>query len=647
MNKTIAAPHQGAFRVVLALSLAGCCAYAQASPAPAEELPEVELAPVTVSAHEGLAVPCDQTGVSVTVLDIPELKKQGIDTLNEALLTVPGVSVLPEGMNQRGNTSDIAIRGMSSGRYTLPMMDGMRLSSVGGGNITPNVVGRMDLFSLGRLEVLRGPQGAVYGAGAMGGVLCMETPGGQGEPRFSLFNEAGSFDSYTGNAVSQGRVDGLGWFVSATHERTNNDIRYADGRPVTFRHAGHYDSWNEAIRLDYDINTDNKLTLTFRREDADYSYASPGGDYGADYSFRTNLLTAKLQSRVNERFSTSLMAGYYGVDNSFGPGQNMNLRDVQLEWRNVYKWCEHHSSSAGLSWNRSDYRYPGYGKDDTLDNTYGFFAEHTYRPVKNWDNSLALRWDQSSVWDGLFSFRAASNYRFHQDRSRIFASIGSGYKAPTALQRCGVYHSWGTSYVGNPELDCEKSQAADLGLEQQWAENHSVSATLFWTRVTDGITTVQTAPNTCSYENKNSHWTSQGIELAAQGTWEQHWNTGYRVAFTCTQAKNEADRQLAHSARQQWSADIHTSPFEGFTTGIGLTAATGRMGCTDGFRLDNYCILRWYARYALNEHLSFHLRVENLTSEKFIAEEVWGTPDQRGAILNSGAAAYAGCTLNF
>ncbi len=652
MNKIIPAPPHGAFRVVLALSLAGCCSYAQASLDPTEGMPEVELAPVTVSAHDGQAVPYDQTGVSVTVLDIPELKKEGIDTLNEALSTVPGVAVQPEGLNQRGNTSDIAIRGMNSGRYTLPMMDGMRLSSVGGGNITPNVVGRTDLFSLGRLEVLRGPQGAVYGAGAMGGVLYMETTKGEGEPSLTLFNEAGSFASYTANAVAQGKMDRLAYYVSTTYERTNNDISFADGRPITFKHAGHYDSWNEAIRLDYDFNTDHKLTMTYRREDAEYRRLSPADPvYGggcSDYSFRTNLLTAKLQSRVNEKYSTSLMAGYYGVDNSFAVGQNMNLRDVQLEWRNVYKWCEHHSTSAGLSWNRSEYRYLGYGKDDTLDNTYGFFAEHTYRPAKNWDNSLALRWDQSSVWDGLFSFRAASNYRFHQDRTRVFASIGSGYKPPTALQRCGVYDYYGTTYVGNPELDCEQSMAADMGLEQQWAENHSVSATLFWTRVTNGISEVATAtPGIVTFENKNSHWTSQGLELAAHGTWEKNWNTGYRVAFTYVQPKNEADRQLSHTSRQQWSADIHTSPFEGFTTGIGLTAVSGRTGSPDGLHLDNYCILRWYARYELNEHVSFHLRVENLTNQKFIAEEVWNSPDQSGAILNSGAAVYGGCTLTF
>ncbi len=644
------APPGGAFRVVPALVLAGCLSFAHAEE-PAE-IPEVELAPVTVYAFGGLAVPYDQTGVSVTVLDLPELKQSGIETLNEALTTVPGVAVQPGGLDQRGNTGNIAIRGMNRAQYTLPMVDGMRLYSFSDVNITPNVIARTDLFSLGRVELLRGSQGAVYGAGAIGGVVCMETPEGQGEPGGRLFNEAGSFGSYTGSAIAQGRVDKLSYFVSATYERTNNDIEFADGRPVTEKHAGHYEAWNEAVRLDYAFTPETRATFTYRREDAGYRYLSPvhpeWGGSCHDYSFRSNLLTARLESKLSERFSSGLMAGYYGLDNQLGEGYNLNLRNVQLEWRNLYRWCEHHSTTAGVAWNRSDYRciaeYAGADMNDTLDNTYGFFAEHRYSPADNWDGSLALRWDQSSVWDGQFSFRAAGNYRFNGGETRAFASVGNGYKTPSALQRGGEYDAGYVTYVGNADLGCEQSLTVDAGIEHQLAEGHYLCTTLFWTRVEDGITPVSEGAFT-TWENASGHWTSQGVELAAHGCWESRWNTGYRLAFTYTQPKDGEDGQLFQTARQQWTAEIHTSPAEGFTTGIGLTACVGRNDY-NAIRLDNYCILRWFARYELNEKLSFHLRVENLTDSRFISNST-GHADQRGAILNSGAAVYGGCTLTF
>ncbi len=648
MNTLLSAPRTGASRVVPALAVAGCLSLVQAAAEYSGELPEVALAPVTVSAFGGQAVPYDQTGVSVTVLDLPELKKEGVETLNEALAMVPGVAVQPGGLDQRGNTGNITIRGMSREQYTLPMMDGMRLYSFSGMNIAPNVVGRTDLFSLGRLEVLRGSQGAVYGAGAVGGVLYMETPEGQGEPSLTLFNEVGSFDSYTGNAVAQGRADKLAYYLSSTYERTNNDLAFADGRPITVKHAGHYEAWNEALRLDYELNTDNKLTVTYRREDASYKCLNAWGVN--DYSFRSNLITAKLASRVNERFSSTLMTGYYGVDNMLGEGWNYNLRNVQLEWRNLCRWNERHSTTAGFAWNRSDYRCltSQYGADmhNTLDNTYGAFAEHTYRPAKNWDNSLALRWDQSSVWDGLFSFRAASNYRFNAERTRVFASVGSGYKTPSALQCGGWYDAGYTQYVGNPDLDCERSLTADIGVEQQVVANHSLSATLFWARVEDEIDDVPMAtPGVTTWTNLPGHVTSQGVELAARGTWEERWNTGYQIAFTYTRPKDNHDRQSKQTARQMWSAELHTSPVEGLTTGVGLSASVGRTDYARQ-RLDNYCILRWFARYQVNEQLTLHLRVENLTDERFISNST-GTADQGGALLNSGAAVYGGCTLTF
>ncbi len=661
MNTHLPAPRTGASRAVLALALAGSLSVAHA--AASTDIPETELPPVTVSAHGDLAVPYDQTGVSVTVLDLTELKEQGISSLTEAMTSVPGVFVIPGGgLNQRGNVSNIAIRGMHKGNMCLPMMDGMRLYSFSNSlNMTPNILGHTNLFGLGTVEVLRGSQGAVYGSGAMGGVIYMETPEGQGEPSLTLFNEVGSFDSYTGNAVAQGQTDQLSYYVSACYEHTNNDVRYMDGRNVTFRHAGRYAAWNEALRLDYRINDDNKLTLTFRREDADMT-AAPA-DYGfmwgrSDYKYRTNLLTARLQTRLNERWTSSLMAGYMGSDYMLTSGYNLDQRNVQIEWRNAYKWNEQHTTTAGFAWNREDFSCKSYSMDDSLNNVYALFAEHSYSPAKNWDNSLALRWDQSSIYDGFVTLRAATNYRFNHERTRAFASVGNGYISPSSLQRGGEYRSGVQLYRGNSQLDCTSSINADLGLEQEIAPNHYASGTFFWLREEDAVVEDNSQqPDYISWENDSAHWTIQGIELALHGTWEKHWNTGYRLEWTYVQPKSSDDKQLTETARQMWSADVHTSPLEGLTTGIGMTAAVGRRDYA-GYRLDNYCVFRWYARYQVNEQLALHLRVENLTNEKFIADSTGNPMDYStwppsgpmgfgGSLLNSGAAVYAGCTVTF
>ncbi len=651
MKKTIPAPHGGAPRVVLALAVVASLSWGAA----AEELPEVELAPVTVSALGGLAVPYDQKGVSVTVLDIEALKKEGIYSLSEAMTTVPGVFALPGGgLDQRGNVNNVSLRGMQGAQTTLPMMDGMRLYSASNGmNLTPNVMAHTELFALGAAEVLRGAQGAVYGAGALGGVVYMETPEGRGEPSLTLFNEAGSFDSYTGNLVAQGQVDKLSFYLSATCERTNNDIEYVDKAVPLPKHAGRYVAWHEALRLDYAANEDNRLTLTWRREDADLHSATAWHSFSY-CNFRTNLLTARWQASLSERWTSSLMSGYHGVDYMFNHGNNPNLRNVQVEWRHAYQWNENSTTSFGVAWNRSDYRclssWDGASLQDTLDNTCSLFVEQRFSPVRHWENSLALRWDQSSIYEEFITFRAATCYRFNEEQSRVFASVGNGYQTPYAMQRGGYYeyvNSWTGQvmrYVGNPELDCTRSVSADVGGEHEFIPHHRVGVTAFWSRLMDGI--IQVPQGACtSFRNENGHWTIQGVELSLQGSWEEAWNTGYRLAFTFTQPMNSQARQLAESSRQLWSADVHTSPLEALTLGVGVAAASGRTdwNCE---KLDAYCIMRCYARYVWNENLAFHLRVENLTDQRFESSSTGGG-NRGGQMLNSGAAVYAGCTLTF
>ncbi len=649
---------------MLALALAGSCAHAQSHhqtpPASADAVPETELAPVTVSAHEGIAVPYDATGVSVSILDPEELKKEGVYSVTEALTTAPGAYVLPGGgAYQRGDTSDLVIRGMSSQKYVLSMMDGMRLDGLGqAGLMTSNVLARTPLFGLGALELVRGAEGAVYGGGAMSGVLFMETPEGKGEPSASLFNEYGSFDSYTGNLTAQGSVKDTSFFLSSTYERTNNDFSYLDGSGPVLKHAGKYENWSQAFRLDRVINKRNRVTFTYRRSDSAYRNYTPPSDSDAEnsrYEFRTNLVTAKYVGEITDKWTSSLMFGYYGSDTTFGARGTSSLGtsyqeldNVQLEWRNLYKWNEKNKTTAGLGWVRTDFDSISGGQENpssgNLDSVLSVFAEHSVEPVKGWTNTIAARLDSSNAFDELLTLRAGTNYKFNRERTRVFATLGRGYAAPSSFQRSAATYKAGFyEYHGNPNLDCETDWTVDFGLEQQWMKDHFLSTTLFWTRAENAIGTDSSDYPHYYYVNKEGHQTYQGIELAARGTFEHHWNTGYKLACTLTQPKSSDDKQVAHSARQVWSADVHTSPVEKLTTGIGLAAACRR---TDwgGANLDNYLILRWYANYEINDHLNVHLRVENLTNQKYVSDS--GYPIEK-SMLNTGTAVYGGCTVKF
>lgn len=633
-------------RIMPALLLAGVSPTALL----ADEVPITTLAPITVSAHGGSGIPYDQSGVSVTILDTDELRKEGVLNLQEAMTRAPGVYVpMQGGSMQHGNSNNISIRGMSGGQNILPMMDGMRLyDNSNGCNLTPNLVARATIFDIGTLEVLRGSQGAIYGNGAKAGVIYMETPEGQGEPTCSIFNEFGSFSSYTGNMTAQGQKGDFSYFLSATYETKDNDLKRVDGSRPAAKNAGHFENWQEALRLDYRPDKDTHARVTYRRSDTRYNNGQ--NLWGEPhYKFRTNLLSGAMEKRITHAFATELSAGYYGADYTLGKGSEHDLRNVQLNWRNEYRWCRHQATSFGLGYTYSQHDAENNGQEDAgskhEENMLSLFAEHRVTPWKGWENTLAARWDESDVFDRLYTLRAASSYAFNQERTRLTASIARGYKAPSAFQRMsGRYVTGWGSYQGNPELDCETSWSADMGIEHEWMENHTASLTFFWIRTQDAISTKQGTSATEFYNAMGAD-TSKGVELSLQGTWEDNWNTGYTLSLTLCDPETSAGKQIASTSRQVWSADIHTSPFEGFTTGLGLSAASG---CSnwDSTRLDAYYTLRWYARYEVNEHLTFHLRVENLTDQKFVSDTEYGA-DYSQSYLNPGIGAYAGCTITF
>ncbi len=637
-------PSKGVSSVVLALTAAAGCAFAQ--------IEETELAPVTVSASDGIAIPVDEVGVSVTVLDTEELREEGVFTLSEALTYVPGAYVQPSGgLEQRGSTSKMVLRGMNSGQSTLPVLDGMRLyNSADVGNLSPNIIGAANIFDIGTLEVLRGGQAAVYGAGNIGGVLYMETPKGSKESSVELFSEYGSFNSSTSNITAQGTLEEkLAYFVSSTYGRTDNDVRYADGSRPSDDKVGEYEAWQQAMRMDYKINEKNSLTLSYRRSDTDYEAA-----YGRN-SIQNNFVTATLRSEINDIYSTKLMTGYYSADYDLG-NYYSELDTYQVDWDSDFTWSKTHSSRAGINWNRNEGEVPQDSRQNGIESIIGVYVGHRYEPSENWENTVDFRIDHSSVYGNNFSYRAASNYKFNQDKTRVFASLSSGYESPTIFERgSGVFDSsyyWGgvlysNLYKGNPDLEVGTTLSIDFGVEQEITKNHKLSFTLFWSQIYDGIETYYShydataGASIYSYRNRSSVVTSQGIEIALRGEWKDAWNTGYVLNCTITQPKNSQDVQLADTARQTWSADIHTSPIEKLTLGLGFVGAVDRTSYMDGDRMDNYFVMRFFANYQINENVTLHMRVENLTDEDYVTSP--GYVD----MLGSGTAVYGGISIKF
>src|SRR5262249_47903290 len=123
-----------------------------------------------------VATPISQLASSVTVITAPEIEARQQRSLPDVLRDVPGLSVTQTG--GEGGQPSIFMRGTNA-NHTKVLLDGIDLADPS----TPSGAADISKFlasDIAQVEVLRGPQGALYGSDAVGGVINIITKTGNG-----------------------------------------------------------------------------------------------------------------------------------------------------------------------------------------------------------------------------------------------------------------------------------------------------------------------------------------------------------------------------------------------------------------------------------------------------------------------------------
>jgi outer membrane receptor protein involved in Fe transport len=131
------------------------------------------LAEIVVTAEKRTTTVQD-TPIDITAIGGDELQERGVPSLGTLLEATPGASMKSEGPSQ----TEYEMRGMtSSGGNTATVgfyLDDIPLTGSPSAQ-NGHVVIDPDLYDLSRIEVLRGPQGTLFGSGSMGGTIRMIT----------------------------------------------------------------------------------------------------------------------------------------------------------------------------------------------------------------------------------------------------------------------------------------------------------------------------------------------------------------------------------------------------------------------------------------------------------------------------------------
>ncbi len=294
---------------VVALMVAGASpAVAQQTEEPAEQEEEAQEAEPTISdeitvtsrKREELL---QDVPFSVVAPSEEVLRERGVETLEEISSNVAGFTVQNLGPGQ----SQVAMRGISSGQVVrdqpgVKEQVGIYLdeSVISLSLFTPD----LDLFDMNRVEVLRGPQGTLFGSGSLSGTVRYIT----NQPRLGVSESVAEFSL---NSVDDGGIGGS-VKVATNHPVGDN----AAVRLVAYHteYGGFMDAVQPNLSVDEDVNSGTRtgVRLSLRAQPNDRLTVTPRLIYqeldmdGWNRSDKFNILanpftTTRPQVRLGER----------------------------------------------------------------------------------------------------------------------------------------------------------------------------------------------------------------------------------------------------------------------------------------------------------------------------------------------------------
>ena len=189
----------------------------------------------------------DATGATAAVagIDGTAIRRRRQTHVDRALREVPGVQVLRDG--PAGQLSRLHVRGAASNQ-TLVVIDGIPQNdaTTGGGYD----FGDLTSHAVGRVEVLRGSYGVLYGSEAIGGVVRVETRRGAGEPSARVLLEGGSFGTHREHLWAGFGEDGIDLAFSVGNFRTQGERDREDHRTTDVSARVGWEP-NDRVRLEW------------------------------------------------------------------------------------------------------------------------------------------------------------------------------------------------------------------------------------------------------------------------------------------------------------------------------------------------------------------------------------------------------------
>ncbi len=570
-------------------------------------------------------LPAPSQTSSVSVIDSDTLRALNKSNLVDVLKSVPGLSV--EELGGPGGLSAVSIRGGES-NFTLVLIDGIPqndpTNSRGGSFDFSN----LDPASVERIEIVRGPQSAIYGSDALAGVITVITRRGQQGHRQQLRAEWGQDDLQNLQLAASGSLETLHYALELA-QRDAGDQSEGSTRETD----------NVSLRLTWQLSDSQQLSASYRYLDGDrtsYPEQSGGPQYALsdaldESSFRDETYALSWKVDVSEQWRSTLNASRFEhTENYASPGivpfyavppnsADTNFQRDQLQWVNTLQLNDNYQLNLG-----ADYRDEKGKSEGVLDlgiitlptdfeldrSTTGLFADVHSQLASALIVQGGVRYDDPDGFDSETSLKLGAKYQLNQALA-FSANWGEAYKLPS-------FFALGHALVGNPDLKPETVRGWDIGIDWVTEQNFELSATYFFNDYRDLVDF-----DSEQFKNVNrSQVESSGAEL--QLAWQPASTLSLQAhgTYTDLDVKDNASVLLG---RPQWRAGVVAlwQLSNAWDTALDYQWTGEQYASSLHTRetvieeLNDYHRVDWNLHYQLSPAIQLEVAIDNLLDERY------------------------------
>ena len=582
--------------------------------------------------------PRREIGTAVSVVDFGDLQLRGYPQVADVLRTQPGISVSNSG--GIGKSTSVRIRGEDSYRTTL-IIDGVRAADASAPQVSPDFDSLLATSDFDRIEVLRGPQGFMYGADA-GGVVNIMTKRGTGDLNGRVGLEYGQYSTRKIDAAVSGGGDRGDYYVSLTDLHTDGFnaraddtvLADADGARNTTVHA----------KLGWNVSDDLRLQLVARNIDAstlyDGCFSPAAGALIDDCSQDTDQTTYRLSADYDAGQFRNTFA-YSDVDivrDNLASGVSAFKTDGEigrLEYTGSYRPFETLTLVYGVDLEQQKL----IGSPENLERRQnGYYFEYDGAFSSRFFLTAGARYDDNDDFGRHTSSRVSGAYVQDVGDGRSLkyrASYGTGFRAPSLYELAYNAGPFSSPPAAGLKLREETSKGYDVGVEYDTKLGLHVELTYFDQDIHDEIY-FDSVGFSGYLQTDGASSSSTGFEMAAEVP------LGARLRLLANWAVNDA-KDLTGEPRLRRPKDLANIGLEYQALSRKLELMASYRLARDavdvgGARLDDYDVVDLSASYSLSDRLDVYGRIENATAEKY--QEVAG-------YNTAGRSVYGGVRIHF